>query len=128
MSKSPFPYILEPGAQGNPNGTIESFDGRSFLSVFEQEVTEEFDEIYASHTFHEIQMYYPMRVVRDRKYKLIWNIAWQLPYPFASDLWAAQTWQAQFKQGMEAPYGLKTVKDYIQRPQFELYDIANDPP
>ena len=72
-------------------------------------------------------MYYPMRVVRDRNYKLIWNIAWQLPYPFASDLWAAQTWQAQYRQGLDATYGKKTVGEYIQRPQFELYDIANDP-
>lgn len=125
--EAPFPYVLEPGAEGNPQGTIESFDGRSFLSVLEQESPEGFDEIYASHTFHEIQMYYPMRVVRDRNYKLIWNIAWQLPYPFASDLWAAQTWQAQFKQGPDAPYGLRTVGAYIQRAEFELFDIANDP-
>ncbi|GJM27471.1 MAG: heparan N-sulfatase [Cyclobacteriaceae bacterium] len=124
---APFPYVLESGAEGNPNGTISSFDGRSFLDILEEEAPEGFDEVYASHTFHEIQMYYPMRVVRDRNYKLIWNIAWQLPYPFASDLWAAQTWQAQFKLGMDAPYGKRTVGEYIQRPQFELYDVANDP-
>jgi hypothetical protein len=32
-------------------------------------------------------MYYPMRVIETRKHKLILNIAHQLPYPFASDLW-----------------------------------------
>lgn len=124
---APFPYALIEAEKNRPGGTIEDFDGRSFLSTLEQESPEGFDEIYASHTFHEIQMYYPMRVVRDRNYKLIWNIAWQLPYPFASDLWAAQTWQAQYQQGLDAPYGRKTVGEYIQRPQFELYDIANDP-
>ncbi len=72
-------------------------------------------------------MYYPMRVVRDQKHKLIWNIAHPLPYPFASDLWAASSWQAQFRKGMDAPYGQKTVGQYIHRPAFELYDIANDP-
>ncbi|MDA2931359.1 sulfatase, partial [Acidobacteria bacterium AH-259-O06] len=46
--------------------------GRSFLSVLDKENPEGWDEVYASHTFHEIQMYYPMRVVRGRKYKLIW--------------------------------------------------------
>ena len=72
-------------------------------------------------------MYYPMRVVRDKKYKLIWNIAHQLPYPFASDLWAASSWQAQFKDSMDAPYGQKSVGEYINRPKFELYDIQADP-
>ena len=35
----------------------------------------------------------------DDKYKLIWNIAYPLPYPFASDLWAASSWQAQWAKG-----------------------------
>ena len=83
--------------------------------------------IFASHTFHEIQMYYPMRVVRDAEFKLIWNIAHPLPYPFASDLWAASSWQAQFRKGPDAPYGRKTVKQYIKRPKFELYNVATDP-
>ena len=68
-----------------------------------------------------------MRVVRERRYKLIWNIAHGLPFPFASDLWAAPTWQAQWKQGMSAPYGAKTVRSYIYRPAFELYDLEKDP-
>ena len=72
-------------------------------------------------------MYYPMRVVRDKEYKLIWNIAHGLPYPFASDLWAASSWQAQFKKGKDAPYGQKTVDQYIHRPRFELFHIASDP-
>ena len=72
-------------------------------------------------------MYYPMRVIRDRNYKLIWNIAYPLPFPFASDLWIAPSWQAQFKQGLDAKYGQKTVKNYIQREEFEFFDIKNDP-
>ena len=58
-------------------------------------------------------MYYPMRVVRDQKYKLIWNIAYPLPYPFASDLWAASSWQAQWALGKDANYGNKTVDQYV---------------
>ena len=101
--------------------------GRSFLGILEEEAPEGWDEIYASHTFHEIQMYYPMRVVRDRRYKLIWNIAHGLPYPFASDLWAASTWQHVYRQGSDALYGHRTVQDYIHRPAFELYDLEQDP-
>jgi N-sulfoglucosamine sulfohydrolase len=101
--------------------------GRSFLSILDQANAEGWDTVYASHTFHEIQMYYPMRVVRQRRWKLIWNIAHPLPFPFASDLWAAKTWQAQWAQGPDAPYGAKTVGTYVQRPEFELYDLENDP-
>jgi len=101
--------------------------GRSFLSILEKENPEGWDEVFASHTFHEIQMYYPMRVVRRRDFKLIWNIAYPLPFPFASDLWASATWQSIYRQGSEAQYGVRSVHDYIHRPEFELYDLRNDP-
>lgn len=104
-----------------------SYHGHSWLSILGQRDSSQHSVIHASHTFHEIQMYYPMRVLRDRKYKIIWNIAHQLPYPFASDLWAASTWQAQLAKGKDAPYGLKTVDQYVNRPAFELYDMAKDP-
>lgn len=82
---------------------------------------------YASHTFHEITMYYPMRSVRSSRYKLIWNIAHPLPFPFATDLWESPTWQERLQEGLQAPYGPRTVGSYIQRPQFELYDLVTDP-
>jgi N-sulfoglucosamine sulfohydrolase len=102
------------------------FHGRSFLSVLEEENPKGWDEIYASHTFHEITMYYPMRVVRGRKYKLIWNIAHGLDYPFASDLWGSATWQDVLKRG-DKVYGKRSIEAYIHRPKFELYDLENDP-
>lgn len=103
-----------------------NFHGRSFLSILEKENPQSWDEIYASHTFHEITMYYPMRVVRTRRYKLIWNIAHKLDYPFASDLWASSTWQAVLKSG-DKVYGKRSIEAYIHRPKFELYDLQNDP-
>jgi N-sulfoglucosamine sulfohydrolase len=101
--------------------------GRSFLSILEEENPAGWDEIYASHSLHEIQMYYPMRVVRGRKYKLIWNLAHGLPFPFAADLWASAAWQSVYRQGMEARYGRRTVREYQHRPEFELYDLESDP-
>ncbi|QDT09047.1 Arylsulfatase [Planctomycetes bacterium K23_9] len=111
----------------NGNKKFDSYHGKSWMHCLASPKDDHHDAIFASHTFHEIQMYYPMRVVRDAKYKLIWNIAHPLPYPFASDLWAASSWQAQWAKGKDAPYGTKTVGQYVQRPQFELFDIANDP-
>ncbi len=111
----------------NGNKKFNSYHGKSWMHCLANPQEPHHESIFASHTFHEIQMYYPMRVVRDDKYKLIWNIAHPLPYPFASDLWAASSWQAQWAKGKDAPYGTKTVGDYVQRPQFELFDIVNDP-
>jgi N-sulfoglucosamine sulfohydrolase len=115
-----------PGDNRGPR-RYDRFHGRSILPILGETEPEGWDEIGASHTFHEIQMYYPMRVLRDRRYKLIWNVAYKQPYPFASDLWAASSWQAQWKKGGEADYGNKTVQGYIHRPQFELYRVATDP-
>jgi N-sulfoglucosamine sulfohydrolase len=110
------------------------FHGRSFKSVLDQESPKGlpairlagWDEIYASHTFHEITMYYPMRVVRQRRFKLIWNIAHGLSYPFASDLWESATWQATLQSGAKY-YGKRSVEAYLHRPEFELYDLQQDP-
>jgi N-sulfoglucosamine sulfohydrolase len=113
--------------RGPRGGGLTSYHGTSWIDILGDADAEHRETVFASHTFHEIQMYYPMRVVRDKKYKLIWNIAHPLPYPFASDLWAASSFQAQFRKGMDAPYGRKTVGQYIHRPQFELYDIEKDP-
>jgi N-sulfoglucosamine sulfohydrolase len=118
------PTILD-YAGAMPKG--QKFHGRSFLSILGEKNPKGWDEVYASHTFHEITMYYPMRVVRTRKYKLIWNIASPLPYPFASDLWAAPTWQEVYRRGPDALYGKRTVKAYIHRAPFELYDLEKDP-
>ncbi len=113
----------------NRNGgkPFNSYHGKSWMHCLASPDQSHHETIFASHTFHEIQMYYPMRVIRDSKYKLIWNIAFPLPYPFASDLWVASSWQAQWAKGKDAPYGNTTVGKYIQRPQFELFDITNDP-
>jgi len=105
----------------------EGLHGRSFVSIIDQAQPSGWNEVYASHTFHEITMYYPMRVVRERQYKLIWNLAHGLPYPFATDLWISSTWQQSLQAGMDARYGPRSVQDYLHRPKYELYDLLADP-
>ncbi len=100
--------------------------GRSFLPVLEQENPKAWDTIFASHVFHEITMYYPMRVIRTRHYKYIRNLAHWLPYPFASDLQESKTWQSVLK-GKASMYGARTVDAYVHRPAEELYDLDTDP-
>lgn len=100
--------------------------GRSFRSIVEQASVTGWDDVYASHSLHEVTMYYPMRVLRERRYKLIFNIAHELTYPMALDLYQSFTWQNGLKKG-EIRYGKRTVAAYLHRPRFELYDILADP-
>lgn len=106
---------------------FREYQGKSWLPILDQPTAEHNQQIFASHTFHEVQMYYPMRAIRDRRYKLIWNIAHELEFPFASDLWDASSWQSQYQKGKRARYGQKTIGQYLRRPEFELFDIVKDP-
>lgn len=100
--------------------------GRSFLPVLGQEPSADWKQVYGSHTFHEITMYYPMRMLIRGKYKYIVNFAHQLPYPFASDLYASKTWQSVLT-GKSDFFGKRTVYNYVHRPLNELYDLEADP-
>lgn len=121
------PTILDfAGAKAAKKAKLQP-QGRSFLPILEETKPAGWDEVYASHTFHEVTMYYPMRVVRSGNWKLIWNIAYPLSYPFASDLYGSATWQDVLKRGEGFMYGKRTVSEYEHRPQFELYDLDKDP-
>lgn len=100
------------------------FHGQSFMDLVESENSSGRDEVYGSHTMHEVTMYYPMRMVREKKYKLIYNIAHQLPFPFALDLLQSPTWISTLKSDY---YGKRKKEDFIHRPEFELYDLETDP-
>jgi N-sulfoglucosamine sulfohydrolase len=116
------PTILEYAGQKAP----PTMQGRSFLAVSDAEKTDGWDEIFTSHTFHEVTMYYPMRSVRTRTHKLILNVAHPLEFPSASDLYGSPTWQAALRYPNEN-YGQRPFKQYVQRPKYELYDLTKDP-
>lgn len=105
---------------------FERYHGQSWIDILGNAKAKHHKTMFASHTFHEITMYYPMRAVWDGDYKLIWNIASGLPYPFASDLWASSTWQAQLEKGDDALYGYMNVGSYVNRPPFELYNVKEN--
>jgi len=70
----------------------DRFDCRSFREGLDGAGLTGRDEVFASHTFHEVTMYYPMRVVRTRRYKLIHNLARSLTFPSALDLIKSPMW------------------------------------
>ena len=100
--------------------------GRSFLSVLAEESPAGWDEVYLSHTFHEVTMYYPMRGVRTRGFKYIQNLVPELEFPFASDLFRSRTWQGVLRRKPER-LGVRPLRQYLRRPPEELYDLREDP-
>jgi N-sulfoglucosamine sulfohydrolase len=100
--------------------------GRSLLPILDVTSPAGWDEIYQSHSFHEVTMYYPMRSIRTRKFHYILNLAHPLPYPFASDLFDSPTWQSVLRR-KDTQYGSRTVAAYVHRPREELYDVEADP-
>jgi N-sulfoglucosamine sulfohydrolase len=116
------PTVLDwAGAKAPPE-----LQGRSVLPVLEQEKPGGWDVVYGSHQFHEITMYYPMRMIRTRTHKYIVNLAHPLEYPFASDLYGSPTWQGVLKRGDKA-LGQRPLADFLRRPREELYDLEKDP-
>ncbi len=116
------PTILD--VAGVPIDSNE-FHGISFVPAIEGGTLNR-SAVFASHTFHEITMYYPMRVMRSTRYKLIMNLASGLQYPFASDLQASKTWQSLIDSNAST-LGKKPIEEFLFRPRFELYDLENDP-
>lgn len=99
--------------------------GRSFLPVLEEENPGGWDEVFQSHTYHEITMYYPTRGVRTRRFHYLRNLYPELEFPHASDLWESPTWQALRKSG--GALGKRSIDGYLHRPAEELYDVESDP-
>ncbi len=104
----------------------EAMRGKSVLPILEEANPKGWDVVFGSHQMHEITMYYPMRMVRTREYKLIHNLAHKLEVPSASDLWESPTWQGILKRN-DDKMGVRTVKAFLNRPEFELYDVTADP-
>lgn len=117
------PTLLDVAGVPVPAGAM---DGRSFRAGLDGGALRGWDEVFASHSFHEITMYYPMRVVRTRRHKLIWNVASGLVYPFALDLIKSPSWISVTAAGGRM-FGARTVEAYLRRPVFELYDLERDP-
>jgi N-sulfoglucosamine sulfohydrolase len=100
--------------------------GKSLLPILAQEDAKERELVFGSHQFHEITMYYPMRMVRTRTHKLIRNLAHPLPFPFASDIYNSPSWQGVLSRN-DTMLGKRSRDAFEHRPKDELFDLAKDP-
>jgi N-sulfoglucosamine sulfohydrolase len=118
------PTILDWVRVPPPSG--QQLAGRSILPILEQPDPPGWDRVFASHGFHEIQQYYPMRALRTREYKYIVNLAAPLEFPIAGDIASSPTWQA-IAARPSVGLGARTVQAFLHRPAEELYDLRKDP-
>ena len=128
------PTVLDWFGLQYPNYTLPNrpnpitLKGSSVLPLLDKEPTTGWDEIHSSHDFHEITMYYPMRVIRTKQFKLIHNLNFKMPYPIALDIYQSPTFQDILNRTSkgEATHWFKTFDQYYYRDQWELYDIETD--
>jgi len=100
--------------------------GKSLRPVLANEKTKGWDEVFGSHQFHEITMYYPMRSLTTRTHKYILNLDNSKEFPFPSDLWASPTWQSVRNNSLEWMGG-RRVFTFLKKPREELFDLTKDP-
>jgi N-sulfoglucosamine sulfohydrolase len=104
--------------------------GRSLLPLLDKEPENTTGEaVFASHVLHEVTMYYPMRMIRTHRYKLIHNLNYQSAFPIDQDFYLSPTFQGILNRtrNKENLYWFKTLKEYYNRPEWELYDLKHDP-
>lgn len=68
--------------------------GKSLLPLLIQEPVDDPNAtVFASQSYHEITMNYPMRAVRTKRYKLIHNLNYKSPFPIDQDFYVSPTFQ-----------------------------------
>ena len=103
--------------------------GKSLLPVLTEEPGVDWDYVYASHSLHEITMYYPIRAVRNSRFKLIHNLNYRMPFPIDQDFYFSSTFLDILNRTAhrKPTKWFTTIERYYYRDQWELYDLVQDP-
>jgi N-sulfoglucosamine sulfohydrolase len=105
----------------------DGLPGRSLLPLLDgKKPASGRDVVFGSHIQHEVTMYYPMRSIRTRTHKYILNLAHDLEFPTAGDLYRSPTWQTVLTR-RDNMLGGRELAAYLRRPREELYDLEKDP-
>lgn len=112
------------------NGQPVTLTGKSLLNALKPQVPSGlFDQIFSSHVFHEITMYYPMRVIRTKDTKLIHNLNFRAPYGLATDLYQNPTFLDILNrtESGEPTKWFTTLQKYYYRDEWQLFNLTSDP-
>ncbi|XP_076669975.1 N-sulfoglucosamine sulfohydrolase [Andrena cerasifolii] len=122
------PYVDQSSFDTN-EVSPRTLTGKSLLPLLVKEPMENDTAVFASQTHHEVTMYYPMRAIRTKRYKLIHNINYKMPFPIDQDFYVSPTFQDllnRTRNNQRLPW-YKTLRSYYERPEWELYDLKYDP-
>ncbi len=115
---------------GCPDATgARGFDGRSLLGVLTGKAETFRDYVFSQHTtvgINGFQAPYPMRAVRDQRYKLIRNLMPENRFSIGGihKGQPIESWQEDAKLNPELAARIEWL---FQRPGAELYDLESDP-
>jgi uncharacterized sulfatase len=105
------------------------FDGRSFLPILQDGDDKLRDYVFSQHTTLGMigaKVGYPMRAVRDTRYKLIRNLAPENVFTF-SGIHRNALLKSWAEDGKTDPALAARVEWMYHRPAEELYDLESDP-
>lgn len=108
--------------QGQP------FDGRSYAGLLRGATSQHRSAVFGVQTSRSIYhgpTAYGIRTVRDRRYRLIWNV--NAENRFTNSVVAKSKVYASWKTKQGDAFARAQYERYQRRPEFELYDMERDP-
>ena len=121
------PTLIDIGGGDTP----ERLDGRSFASVLDGETNSHRQRIFTTHSGDRKMNVYLSRSIRTDRFKLIWNPHPDFAFTTHIDLLLRKTSGDYFKQWTERArtdeHAARVVASHHGRPEYELYDLHNDP-
>ncbi len=129
------PTLYE-AAGGNPDelrGNLENtllLDGKSFFSALKGNHDEIRNYAYGIHTTRGIKNgseNYPVRSIQNLEYKFIWNLNYREPFYCSVSQLGNKLYEGWLAESIDNPVEYEHAKLYRNRPEFELYNVKDDP-
>ncbi|WP_439490165.1 sulfatase family protein [Algoriphagus sp.] len=115
-------------AGGKAPQSPEIIDGISFLPLLLGETNRHRDYLYASHTGDGDMNRTPIRMIRNKRYKYILNLAPEVRYTTHMDKGVTQGyWPTWIEKSFQDDHARAVLGRYHNRPQVEFYDVIADP-
>jgi arylsulfatase A-like enzyme len=120
------PTLVDLVGGTNPEG----IDGKSFAPVLLGQSTTHRDTVFSTHSGANYNTY-PIRMIRKKNWKLLWNLYSDNPFTSQIDQGKIE-YHDSFWQGWEEliasdSHAKAVIERYRNRPEFELYDMQRDP-
>ncbi len=109
---------------------IEGLNGYSFKQVLVGKSAEHRDVAYGIHNNIPEGPAYPIRSIRDNKFKLVWNLLPDSAYYIKYSMNTANTrlaWTTWVNQASHDDHAKALTERIVHKPEIEFYDITKDP-